>query len=123
MPALTDDELADPQVLISAAAEFRAMRRARNRLLPDIVVGEPAWDMLLHLFCEFPNELSVSNLSRNAKVHPTTGLRWIAALEAEGLVQRSETSGDLNAVRVALNARGRETVRNCVAAMLRSATL
>lgn len=123
MPALSDDELADPQVLVSAAAEFRAMRRARNRFLPSVLVGEPAWDMLLELFCKYPGDLTVSSLSDDSGVHPATGLRWIAALEAQGLVQRTRNSDDHHQLRVTLSASGREVVRNCVAAMLRSATL
>jgi DNA-binding MarR family transcriptional regulator len=119
VPALTDRELEDPQVLTSAAAEIRAMRRARDRLIPKGLVGEPAWDILLELLCEHPHPVPIERLGEGAGVRPTTAMRWVSALEAEGLVQQTSKSQDQQ-ISVSLSGRGWDLVRNCLAAMLRS---
>lgn len=50
--------------------------------------GEPAWDILLDLFIAYEKgkSQSVSTTCIGACVPQTTGLRWIALLEREGLV-------------------------------------
>lgn len=50
--------------------------------------GEPAWDILLDLFIAYEDgkPQSTSTTCIGACVPQTTGLRWIALLEREGLV-------------------------------------
>ena len=72
----------------SVASEIRA-RRERARYLPDVPLGEPAWDILLHLLhaelCDC--EASLAAVCR-ASGHPEhVGLRWLDALAAQGLVE------------------------------------
>ncbi len=48
--------------LRESALELYLMRRARDRKLPKALVGEPAWDMLLHLYSEQPAKVTASSL-------------------------------------------------------------
>lgn len=72
------------------AAKLYDSRRARDQLFEDKLFGEPAWDMMLALYC-FPRRgifLSVMSLGRAANIPSTTGLRWQKLLEDRGLIMR-----------------------------------
>lgn len=64
-------------------------RRLRDRVVEESLFGEPAWDMLLALYC-FPARgemLTVSSLSYAAAVPVTTGIRWQKVLTEQGLIE------------------------------------
>jgi DNA-binding MarR family transcriptional regulator len=116
-----DIELDDPQLLSSAAGEVYRMRRARDRVMPAGLMGEPAWDILLALYSEEPGDLTISSLCYGSGVPATTALRWIGVLEKEGLVERSRHQRDGRISLVSLSAEGRAIVERSLKAMLRAA--
>ncbi|MGZ2412302.1 DNA-binding MarR family transcriptional regulator [Sphingomonas sp. F9_3S_D5_B_2] len=96
--------------LIRLACKMYDARRARDRLIGSKLFGEPAWDMLLALYC-LPSRgelMSVSGLSCAADNIPgTSGLRWQKILLHEGLVQRGPDGTDLRRQFVRLTPKGR----------------
>jgi DNA-binding MarR family transcriptional regulator len=84
-------------------------RRDRTRMFDEELFGEPAWDMLLALYC-LPRRgeiLTVSSLSNAASVPGTTGLRWQKTLLEEGLIQRGPHIRDRRQALISLTHRGR----------------
>ena len=96
------------------------MRRARDRVMPEGLTGEPAWDILLALYSEGPADLTISSVCHGSGVPPTTAARWIGVLEARGLLERSKHPRDDRVVLVCLTAQGRLIVERCLKAMLRA---
>lgn len=86
-------------------------RRERNRLFFGAkIFGEPAWDMLLALYCFDRDQrqlLTVTALSLAAEVKPTTGLRWQNTLLSLGLMERGPGPKDNRCVYVRLSQKGR----------------
>jgi DNA-binding MarR family transcriptional regulator len=121
LPPFEDAELSDPQLLSSAAAEVYRMRRARDRVMPAGLMGEPAWDILLALYSEEPGDLTVSSLCYGSGVPATTALRWIGVLDKAGLVERSRHQRDGRIMLVSLSADGRAMIERSLKAMLRAA--
>jgi DNA-binding MarR family transcriptional regulator len=72
-----------------AEAEYRG-RRKREDFIPDVLLGEPAWDILLTLYIRDARRkpATVSSLCEAAAVCDTTALRGLRALEEERLVKR-----------------------------------
>ena len=76
--------------LCHVACKIYDARRTRDKLINDQLFGEPAWDMLLALFC-LPSRgemLGPSSLGYAANVPPSTSLRWQRILTNEGLIER-----------------------------------
>jgi DNA-binding MarR family transcriptional regulator len=121
LPPFDENELDNPQVLASAAAEIYRMRRARDRHMPGGLMGEPAWDILLALYAEEPAKLPVSSVCYGSGVPPTTALRWIGALDKRCLVERTKHHRDARIVLLSLTQEGRLIVERCLKAMLRAA--
>jgi DNA-binding MarR family transcriptional regulator len=120
LPPFEEVELDDPQLLSSAASEIYRMRRARDREMPDGVMGEPAWDILLALFAEEPAKLPVSTVCYGSGVPSTTALRWIGVLEAQGLLERTQHTRDARIVLLSLTDQGRLAMERSLNAMLRA---
>jgi hypothetical protein len=76
--------------LYDLAGRIYDARRTRDKMLGDKLFGEPAWDMLLALYCLPPRGelLGVKGLTHAAGVPETTGLRWQGVLMDEGLIER-----------------------------------
>jgi hypothetical protein len=76
--------------LAAVARRLYADRRDRDAAFGEAVelFQEPAWDMLLELFIWHADGLGVpaQQLSATGHTAATAAMRWIAALEAEGLV-------------------------------------
>lgn len=89
------------------------LRRKRNRLFSPDLFADPAWDMLLELYLSdlTGKRLSVSSLCFASNVPPTTALRWIDKLAADGLIERSADPCDRRRTFVALSDDGRERMR------------
>lgn len=121
LPDWRDNDLDDCRLLTSAAAEIYAMRRARDRYMPDGLASEPAWDMLLALYSEEPSKLPVSSLCYGSGVPMTTALRWIAVLESRGLVERTRHNRDRRINLLSLTSKGSGVVERCLRAILRAA--
>ena len=65
-------------------------RRQRGAYLPQDLLADPAWDMMLELLRAevMQRRVSVSNLCAAAGVPATTALRWLKSLEERSLVIR-----------------------------------
>ena len=113
-----DDGAIDPQAIRAA---LRA-RRLRDGFFGDGLFEDPAWDMLLDLFAaELEGKrVSISSLCIAAAVAPTTALRWLNRLVAEGLLERRPDPRDKRRAFVALSARGSGAMRGYLAALARN---
>lgn len=96
--------------LTSLAYKIYRARRLRDRMMKEDLFGEPAWDMLLALFC-LPARgqfLTITGLGYAANVPPTTGLRWQRTLRAQGLIECRRDCIDRRKQFVRLTESGRE---------------
>jgi DNA-binding MarR family transcriptional regulator len=95
--------------LVELAGRIYDARRTRAKVLDGELFGEPAWDMLLALYC-LPRRgliMSVSGLNYSAEVPQTTGLRWQKLLRDEGLIERGPQEVDARRQIVRLTDKGR----------------
>jgi len=74
-------------------ASIRAIQRARlerNSHFPGDLFFDPAWDMLLDLYAAELAQVrvSVTSLCIASNSPTSTALRWISALERQGLIER-----------------------------------
>jgi len=85
-------------------------RRMRKQYFPDELFGEPAWDILLDLFiaAQAGEQRLVKQACLAAQVPSTTALRYIAALEGAGLIERANDSLDRRRTFIFLTRRGLE---------------
>ena len=93
-PSVQPDDVVN---LARKAATVYAGRRARERVFNGFsLFGEPAWDIMLYLFiAEYMGlYISVNSATIAAAVPQTTGLRWIAKMVEEGLVDRKPDPDD-----------------------------
>jgi len=121
LPPLEDSDLDDPHLLACAAGEIYRMRQARNQVLPQALMSEPAWDILLVLYAEQPERLPVSSVCYASGVSSTTAERWIGTLEKRGLVERTPHPLDRRVLSLSLTNEGRLTMTRALQAMLRAA--
>lgn len=86
------------------ARRLIAERREREALLGPGLFGEPAWDILLDLFAaeEENVRVAISSLCIAANVPPTTGLRWITSMVADGTLIRVPDPSDKRRVWIRL---------------------
>jgi DNA-binding MarR family transcriptional regulator len=95
--------------LLRLACKLYDARRGRDRMFTDGLFGEPAWDMLLGLYC-LPSRgviLGVTSLGHAANIAPTTGLRWQEILSEHGLIERGPPVRDSRRHLVRLTRKGR----------------
>jgi DNA-binding MarR family transcriptional regulator len=83
-------------------------RRDRNAFFPAHLFADPAWDILLELYAARLDQqrVSTSEVCERSAVPPTTALRWIIALEVEGLIERRPDPLDRRRVFISLSAKG-----------------
>lgn len=96
--------------LCRLACRIYDARRARDKMLDQKLFGEPAWDMLLALYC-LPARgelLSVTALGHAANVPLSTGHRWQQILMVNGLIERGPQGVDARRQLVRLTHFGRE---------------
>jgi hypothetical protein len=95
----------DLKTLSLVARKIIDERRTRDRILniPDLF-GEPAWDILLDLFVAYVNgrPVSTSSACLSSTAPPTTGLRYLKALEGKQLIERIRHQFDARVVYVRL---------------------
>ena len=86
------------------ARRLLAARRQREQIFDSSLFGEPAWDMLLDLFVAHDEQVnvSVSSLCMAAAVPPTTALRWMANMTAQGILVRRQDPRDARRVWIEL---------------------
>lgn len=85
-------------------------RAARVKLFRETLFSDPAWDMLLDLFAaEYDGRrVKVTGIGAPARIPATTALRWLSALEAEGLVARRDDPLDRRRVILNLTPKARQ---------------
>ena len=88
-----------------AALQLYGIRRERQQYFDNDLFGEPAWDILLILYWAEMEQLrlTVSNVCEAAHVPPTTALRWISKLEADGMILRAPHPYDGRVFRLSLS--------------------
>lgn len=92
-----DFAASDDPIWVELARQAYRDRRQRVAIFDDATLfGEPAWDILLDLFiaAKERKRVSVSSACIASAVPPTTGLRWVAALEAKNLIVREVDPDD-----------------------------
>ena len=95
--------------LCRLACRIYDSRRARDKIIDRKLFGEPAWDVLLALYC-LPARgeiLTVTALSLAACVPQATGIRWQKTLTREGLIERGPQGVDQRKQFVRLTEAGR----------------
>jgi DNA-binding MarR family transcriptional regulator len=95
-------------VLAKRAKAILQFRQDRAKSIPAELVGEPAWDMLLELFCQFSGGAAVSSKSLciSSGVPASTALRQIDKLENAGLITRRTSDQDRRVTLVELTKKG-----------------
>lgn len=127
---LDDGSTASPQRGASAppsreelrrlAAGIYEARRKRDKMLAAEIFGEPAWDMLLALYC-LPakgSRLGVTSLSYAVNVPPATGHRIQAGLRKRGLIERHREECDARRHLVTLSEKGRFVLERYLASLI-----
>ncbi len=90
------------------ANKIYKQRRLRDRIIGERLFGEPAWDMLLALYCLPRGEfLTVTSLTYAANVPQATGLRWQKTLTDQGMIERGPTGADARKKFIRLTSTGR----------------
>jgi DNA-binding MarR family transcriptional regulator len=98
------------QELCRLACRIFDARRTRDRMLDRKLFGEPAWDMLLALYC-LPARgelLTVTALTYAADIAQATGNRWQTILGKHGLIERGPHGVDARKQTVRLTPEGRK---------------
>lgn len=89
--------IANHETAIETAVRAYEERRKRSTHFDvDAMFGEPAWDMLLDLYIhQARNEdVSIKSATIGSGASASTALRWIQALDAEGLIRSEEDPKD-----------------------------
>ena len=96
--------------LVQFARTIIRRRAARESVLPDVLFGEGAWNMLLDLFVQTANERSVSvtSLCISSGSPNTTALRYIQLLIEHGLISKASHPTDKRSSNVKLTFQGLE---------------
>ncbi|GAA4747521.1 hypothetical protein GCM10023264_11570 [Sphingomonas daechungensis] len=96
----------------SKVRQILQARLRRDQHFSSKLFSDPAWDMLLELYAADSGDrrLSISRLSERTQTALTTTLRWIQALESEGLVERARHPLDGRQVFIVLTHSGRQAI-------------
>lgn len=100
--------------LCKLACHIYDARREREKMLDPRFFGEPAWDMLLALYC-LPSRgerLGITALSLASAGPQTTALRWQSILIEDGLIERYEDEDDGRRSFVRLTQHGRNMLED-----------
>lgn len=89
---------------LRVALELLKARRRRVTFFPDVELADPAWDMLLDLYCARlgGKTVTISSLCFASGVPATTALRWIKLLTTAGYVEREPDRCDRRRSQVTL---------------------
>ena len=95
---------------------LRDLQRARARrgeFMNPRLFADPAWDMLIELYaCELAQRrTTVTDLTVASGVPQTTALRWISALQKDGLVVRRNDPLDGRRIFISLTEKGSNALR------------
>ncbi len=101
-------------ILSQSVNEIISDRKERELFFPQLVFGEPAWDILLSLFqSELNNQpMSVENACLAAGVSASTALRYLAHLSSIGLIEHKECPAGGNVACIELSAEVSHAMQN-----------
>lgn len=87
-------------------------RRARGKYFPGELFADPAWDILLGLYCarNRGEQITVTGVGLSVGLAQATSFRWLNELEKAGLIKRVRDPGHRRRVFVTLTASGYEKV-------------
>jgi DNA-binding MarR family transcriptional regulator len=105
-----------------AGARARRMigeRNVRSSFFSDSLFAEPAWDMLLDLYCAHlaQQRACVTSVCAASSVPLSTAIRWLKALEGHGLVCRLQDPLDSRRFFVSLSPQGLEKMNRYLEAV------
>jgi len=91
-----------------SAERIYKRRRKRDKIFGIGIFGEPAWDILLDLCVqsERGKQVSITSACIASGVAPTTALRWLSVLEANGIIVRNDDEHDARRCNVSLSKLG-----------------
>jgi MoxR-like ATPase len=101
------------ETALEAAERAYADRRSRSDEFEDQrIFGEPAWDILLDLFIHQTRheEVTVKSACVDSRAPETTTMRWLLALDGEGLIRIDHDPKDETRKMVSLTAEGYESM-------------
>lgn len=110
--SMSDEEMqavpTESTLLGLARSLYAARRHIDDVFATDGFAVSPAWDIMLDLYNARATGklISVSSACIGAACPPTTGLRWLQALENMQLIERSQDPGDRRRTTVALTEKG-----------------
>ena len=109
-PASSEEVGRPPTVM--QIRQLRGVRAGRATFFKAELFADPAWDMLLELYgAELgQRHLSVTSLGLASGVPATTALRWTAALQRAGLIERHNDPLDARRSLVSLSHLGLEAM-------------
>jgi DNA-binding MarR family transcriptional regulator len=113
LPSSTDQPppgLARPQL----SCRLYSARNKRRHFFDKNLFSDPVWDMLLALHCAASKgqDTTISSIARAGDGPYSTGLRWLAVLQDQGLVQRTAHPADGRSSFVALTELGRTSMEH-----------
>jgi DNA-binding MarR family transcriptional regulator len=107
----SDVSQADVELAVRRYVHFILSARCKRRkYLGERLFAEPAWDILLHLYAaelEDEQSLSLEGLAGVVQIPASTVLRWVHALEADGLIASNALPADPSQTFVNLSETGR----------------
>jgi len=97
------------ELVLALATAARAITRLRVRIFPDVGFANPSWAIMLEIFIREANgyRVSLDQLTAEDDLPPLTAYRAINLLIDKGLVERSGSPSDQQAVRLSLSLAGR----------------
>ena len=103
-----------PRCTEGVVRDILQARLERNSHFPAHLFSDPAWDMLLDLYAAELAQIrvSVTSLCIASNVPTSTALRWISALEDEGLIQRDADPLDARRFFMSLTETASQAFRN-----------
>ena len=98
-------DASDSRMALLARDSYRNRRLRGHFFDEEALFGEPAWDLLLDLFIASREgkKVPVTTACIGAAVPTTTALRWLAVLEARGLIVREADARDARRIFVQLS--------------------
>ena len=107
--------------LLMAARKELARRNVRTTVYDPDRFGEPAWDILLHLYVAAYEErmfILTKEAVVAANVPYTTALRWLNHLEQAGEIEKAHPSDDGRVTYVGLSGKGIIRVEQALSALI-----
>lgn len=94
----------------------------RTKALGDGMAADPAWDILLNVYVSTieGRDLTATDAAHAGQVPLSTGLRWIAILEASGWISRDDDPIDKRRRIIVLRSEGRRRLESAFDAVVDS---